>query len=212
MRSARVVSWALWLATACVAPAVHATTVLVMSLEQGRVQLLVNGTAVRTLREGQTSPEGVRLISADRKQVVIEVDGRELTLGLGGSTVASAELNADRRGMYTTTAFINGVAIEAMIDTGAALVSLSRDEADRLSIRYAGARRVQVDTAGGPRNGFRVTFATVRVGDITLHNVEGLIMERGREELPISVIGMSFLKAVEMRRVGNTLTLTRRNF
>jgi aspartyl protease family protein len=212
MRSARVVRWVLWLALACLAPVAHATTVLVMSLEQGRVQLLVNGTAVRTLREGQTSPEGVRLISADRTQARLEVDGRELALGLGGSTVATAELKADRWGQHVTTAYVNGVATEALIDTGAALVSLSRDEAERLSIRYAGAPRVQVDTAGGPRNAFRVTLASVRVGDITLFNVEGLVMERGREEVSISVIGMSFLKAVEMRRVGNVLTLTRRSY
>jgi hypothetical protein len=64
MRDARIVSLALCLAAACLAPAACATTVLVMSLEQGRAQVLVNGTAVRTLRAGQTSPEGVRSRSA----------------------------------------------------------------------------------------------------------------------------------------------------
>jgi predicted aspartyl protease len=37
-------------------------------------------------------------------------------------------------------------------------------------------------------------------------------MEGGKAELPITLIGMSFLNGVEMRRVGDTLTLTRRNF
>ena len=212
MRSAPVVGWVLWLAAVCLAPAAHATTVLVMSLEQGRVQVLVNGTAVRTLRAGQTSPEGVRLISADRTQALIEVDGKALALGLGGSTVATAELRIDRSGHFVTTAYVNGVATQAVIDTGATAVAIPGDEASRMSIRYAGAPRVEVATAGGPRAGYRVNLATVRVGGITLHNVDALVMEGGKGELPVTLIGMSFLNGVEMRRVGDTLTLTRRNF
>ena len=212
MRPAPVAGWVLWLAVACLAPAAHATTVLVMSLEQGRVQVLVNGTAVRTLRAGQTSPEGVRLISADRTQALIEVDGKALALGLGGSTVATAELKMDRSGHFVTTAYVNGVATQAVIDTGATTVAIPGDEANRMSIRYAGAPRVEVATAGGPRAGYRVNLATVRVGGITLHNVDALVMEGGKGELPLTLIGMSFLNGVEMRRVGDTLTLTRRNF
>ena len=212
MRNARIVGWGLWLATACFAPASPATTVLVMSVDQGRVQLLVNGSAVRSLRAGQTSPEGIRLISADRTKAVIEVDGRELALGLGGSTVASAELKVDRAGHFTTTAYVNGVATPAVIDTGATTVAMSSDEATRMSIRYAGVPRVLIATAGGPKTAYRVNLATIRVGDITLHNIDALVMEGGKEQLPVTLIGMTFLNAVEMRRVGDTLTLTRRNF
>src|SRR5262245_61113258 len=212
MRNARIVGLALWLAAACLAPASHATTVLVMSLGEGRAQLLVDGPAVRRLRAGQTSPEGVRLSSADRTQAVIEVDGWQLTLALGGSTVASAELKVDGSGHFTTTAYLNGAATQAVIDTGATLVAISSDEAQRLSIGYAGAPRVQIATAGGPKTAYRVNLASVRVGGITLHNIDALVMEGGREQLPITLIGMTFLNGVEMRRAGDTLTLTRRNF
>jgi aspartyl protease family protein len=212
MRHARLAGWILGLAMAAAAAAAQATTVLVMSLGEGRAQLLVNGAAVRDLRAGQTSPEGVRLVAADRTKALVEVDGRELSLGLGGSTVASAELKVDRAGHFVTTAYVNGVATQAVIDTGATAVALSSDEAARMSIRYAGAPRVQISTAGGPKTAYRVNLATVRVGDITLHNVEALVMEGGKAQLPITLIGMTFLNAVEMRRVGDTLTLTRRNF
>lgn len=212
MRHARSVGWILGLAMAAAAAASQATTVLLMSLGEGRAQLLVNGTAVRDLRVGQTSPEGVRLVSADRTKAVVEVDGRQLSLGLGGSTVAAAELKVDRSGHFVTTAYVNGVATQAVIDTGATSVALSSDEAARMSIRYAGAPRVQISTAGGVKTAYRVNLASVRVGDITLHNVEALVMEGGREQLPITLIGMTFLNGVEMRRIGDTLTLTRRNF
>ncbi len=216
MRNAGIVGWALGVVTivaaACSAGAVHATTVLVMSLDQGRAQLLVNGTAVRSLRAGQTSPEGVRLLSADRAKAVLEVEGRELVLGLGGSTVASAELKADARGHFVTTAYINGTASPALIDTGASAVAISSDEAVRLGIAYTGGSRVRIGTAGGPQTAYRVRLATVRVGDITLHNVDALVMEGGKEQLAITLIGMTFLNGVEMRRMGDTLMLTRRNF
>jgi aspartyl protease family protein len=190
----------------------QATTVLVMSLESDRAQLLVNGSVVRVLRGGQVSPEGVRLVAVDRNQAVVEVDGAQMTLRLGQSTVAVAELKADPRGQFVTTAYINGVETRAMIDTGATLVALSSDEARRLGIGYAGLGRVQIATAGGPKTAYRVNLATVRVGGVTLHNVDAVMMEGGREQLPITLIGMSFLSGVDMRRAGDTLTLTRRNF
>jgi len=190
----------------------QATTVMVMSLETDRAQVLVNGTAVRTLRAGQTSPEGVRLVAADRTKAVLEVDGKALTLGIGQSTVATVELKADARGHFVTTAYINGVPPRALIDTGATSVAISTDEAQRMAISYAGAPRVRVSSAGGPRTGYRVMLATVSVGSITLQNVEGTVMEGGRGELSITLIGMTYLNGVDLRRAGDTLTLSRRNF
>jgi len=194
------------------ATAAQATTVMVMSLDHDRAQLLLNGSVVRSLRGGQTSPEGVRLLSADRTQATVEVDGKPMTLKLGQSTVAVAELKADARGQFITPAFINGVETRALIDTGASSIALSSDEARRLGVAHAGLARIQIATAGGPKTGYRVTLATVRVGEVTLHNVDAVVMEGGREQLPITLIGMSFLNGVDMRRVGDTLLLTRRNF
>lgn len=197
---------------ALTASAAHATSVMVIALDQGRAQVIIDGSVVRELRSGQTSPEGVRLVSADRKAAVLEVEGREIALGLGQSTLATAALTADPRGQFFTTAHINGVATNAVIDTGATLVTISRDEAQRLSISLAGAPRVQISTAGGPRFGYRVNVASVRVGSITLRNVEALVTEGGGEQLQITLIGMSFLSGVDMHRVGDTLTLSRRQF
>lgn len=198
---------------ALLAPAAaRATTVMVMALELDRAQLLVNGSVVRTLRSGQVSPEGVRLVSADRGKAVVEVDGKTLTLALGHSTIATAELKADPRGQFVTTAYVNGVATRAVIDTGATTVAISSDEAQRLAIGYAGAPRVTVGTAGGPRTAFRVRLAAVQIGEITLYDVDAVVTEGGKEQLPITLIGMTFLNSVDMRRVGDTLVLTRRNF
>ena len=70
---------------------------MVMSLEQGRAQLVINGSVVRQLRDGQSSPEGVRLIGADRAKALLEVDGKTLTLALGASTVATFPTTSARK-------------------------------------------------------------------------------------------------------------------
>jgi len=67
-------------------------------------------------------------------------------------------------------------------------------------------------TAGGARTGYRVRLASVQVGQITLHGVDGVVIEGGGSELPITLIGMTFLNGVDLRRVGDTLLLTRRQF
>jgi aspartyl protease family protein len=190
--------------------AAQAQSVMVMSLGEGRVQLLVNGSVVRELRAGQASPEGIRLLSADRTRATLVVDGKELVLGLGGSTVATAELHADARGHFMTLAYINGVPTQAVVDTGATLVALSRDEARRIGVGDTDGRRVRISTAGGPRTGSLVTLARVRVGGVALQDVEAIVLDDS--DLAITLIGMSFLNGVDMRRAGNTLTLSRRQF
>src|SRR5215831_10666102 len=77
-----------------------ATEVFVTSIAQSQVQLVVNGSAVRTLRPNEVSPEGVRLIDIRNGVAVLEVDGRTLQLGLGQATLRSTVLRADRQGHF----------------------------------------------------------------------------------------------------------------
>ena len=118
-----------------------------------------------------------------------------------------AELKADARGQFVTPAFINGVETRAIIDTGATSVALSSDEALRLGVGYAGRARVQIATAGGPKTAYRVTLASVRVGGVTLHNVDAVVIEGG---LTIALLGMSFLSRTQMSHEGETMVLVKR--
>jgi predicted aspartyl protease len=52
----------------------------------------------------------------------------------------------------------------------------------------------------------------VQVGDIVLTNVPGSVIDVGKKELPVVLIGMSFLSHVEMQRSGNTMLLQRRDY
>jgi aspartyl protease family protein len=64
-----------------------------------------------------------------------------------------------------------------------------------------------VGTAAGVVPAWRVTFNTVKVGDITVHQVEGMVLETN---LGTPLLGMSFLNRMEMKRDGQIMTLTQR--
>jgi aspartyl protease family protein len=187
-----------------------ATTVFVMSLVPGRADIVVNGTAVRQLREGQTSPEGVTLEKSDGKQAVFRYDGKTYAFGIGGTNSPSVVLQADARGHFIAAVHINGVPTRAVVDTGASVVSLNRTDAARLGVDLAQAQRGMANTANGTIAVWRVTLASVQLGEILVRNVEASVSEGGAEQSAIILLGNSFLQQLELQRAGSTLTLTKR--
>jgi len=184
-----------------------AAKIYVMSVRPGEVQVIVDNRTVRVLRPGDVTPEGVKLREISGGTAVFDVGGRAIALGIGQSTLAETLLYADQRGHFVTQAFFNGVPLTAVIDTGASFVGLSAEQAQRLGIDFRGGQRVIEQTANGPIASYMVILASVQVGDVVLANVPATVQEGG--QLPFALIGMSFLKQVEMRRSGNTLTLSR---
>ncbi|MGH8669126.1 MAG: retropepsin-like aspartic protease family protein [Burkholderiales bacterium] len=186
-----------------------ATTVMVMSITGTRVEMLVNNSAVRSLRAGEVSPEGVKVIEIGNGAALVEIDGRRWQMRIGSATAANVTLQADARGHFIATASINGQPMRVLVDTGASAVSMNMTDAQRAGISFAGAQRVVMRTAAGPRPALLVRLASVQLGDILVGNVEATVSEHN--DLPIVLLGMSFLNQVEMQRSGSTLTLTRRH-
>lgn len=207
MRVAVVAALAL-MAAAGPAPA---QGVFVVSVSPGQAQVIVNGSAVHTLRPGQSTPEGVRLVRVEGDAALIEAGGRAWTLRLGQSTVASAVIPADPRGHYWASVLVNGVSTRAIVDTGASAVAMNRDEARRIGIDLSRGVRASIQTASGPQSGWRVQLPQVQVGEIALAGVEGFVVDGGAQVLPVVLLGMSFLRHVDLQRSGTTLTLTRRH-
>ena len=67
-----------------------------------------------------------------------------------------------------------------------------------------------MQTANGLVGAYRVKFDTVKLGDITLNNVDGVVMEGNGLGGRFGLLGMSFLNRTEMRREGEVLTLIKR--
>lgn len=196
----------------------EAADVVVSALFNGKAVLIIDGGKPRTVSSGQMTPEGVKLISASSESAVIEHGGQRQTLSLGhGTRIGAAPgnsgagqvtLNADIRGHFVTTGAVNGVAVRFLVDTGASSVAFSTAEAKRLGINYLAGTRGLSSTANGTVQVYRVKLDTVRVGDITLTNVDADIVDGAG--LNIALLGMSFLNRMQMKRDGDTLTLVRR--
>ena len=198
--------------------AAPAADVAVIGLFSGKAVLVIDGGKPRTLKAGETSPEGVRLISATSESAVVEMGGKRQTLIPGQNTFISAAstgaggmsvtLSADTRGHFVTTGAINGNAIQFLVDTGATVVTLSSGDARHLGINYLAGPRAYSQTANGVVPVYRVKLDSVRVGDITANNVDAIVIEGN--VLPIALLGMSFLNRMEMKRDGMTMTLVKR--
>lgn len=196
----------------------HAADVSVIGLTAGKAVIVIDGGRPRTLAVGESTPEKVKLVSATSEQAVIEVDGRRRTLTIGESTSYStsgsggtqrATLASDGRGHFFTTAMVNGVSLRFLVDTGASVVTIGSGDAKRAGISYLAGERRLLQTANGVVPAYRVKLDTVRLGDITLNNVDGVVVD-GNALGGVGLLGMSFLNRTEMRRDGDTMTLIRR--
>lgn len=186
------------------------TTVKVVGLAPDHADLMVNGLVLRRMKAGQTSPEGVRLISATREEAELEVDGKRCTLRKGQAAGGSVSLQANPQGHFLTTIRVNGVPTQALVDTGASDVAINSAEAKRMKINYTAGRRVTINTANGQCPAWQVTLSSVQLGEIELRNVQGSVIEGGPERLKQTLLGMTFLSQLDMQRSGSTLTLSKR--
>ena len=67
---------------------------------------------------------------------------------------------------------------------------------------------MMVSTASGVSKGFLVKLDTVKVGDISMHNVDAMVLD-GTHPTEV-LLGMSFLGQVNMQRDGQTMRLKRK--
>ncbi len=216
MFSKRKNSSLIWLLFLLFGGQAAATDVNVIGLFPGKAVVVINGAKPRTMSAGQTSPEGVKLISADSESAEFEIDGKLQVLGLGQGIASnftptensSVTLISDAKGHFITEGSINGATVKFIIDTGATMVSLNSSEAKRIGVNYLKGEHGLVSTANGLVPVYKVKLDTVKVGDITLSNVDALVQEG--ENLPMVLMGMSFLNRVEMKREGSQMTLIKR--
>ena len=176
--------------------------------------LAVDGGDPKTVKVGQKW-SGITVISVERSEATVEIDGKRRVLNMGQHYHAAAAtadrqsvtLAADPRGHFITEGAINGNPVRFLVDTGATMVALPATEAVRLGIDYRKGQRGLTSTAGGTVPTYRVRFDSVRLGEIEIAGVDGMVLEHG---LNIALLGMSFLNRVERKRDGHTMVLTRR--
>ncbi len=203
-----------WLWVSASAWAVEQIAVEALFTDQAMVK--IDGVR-RLLKLHKPSPEGVVLISADSHEAELEVDGerRRYALGSHVSTRYSkpelvfAKIWRDPSGAYTTVGSINGRTVNFLVDTGASAVALDAGEAQRLGIAYKlKGTRIMVRTANGATPAYELMLEQVQVGDISLNQVRGFVLEANGPGKVL--LGMSFLNQVKMENQGALLLLQKK--
>lgn len=112
-------------------------------------------------------------------------------------------LQRNRFGHYVASGFINGHAVEFMLDTGASDVSVPEAVAGRLGLRRG--QPVYYQTANGTVRAWQTIIDEIRLGELRVGPVRASINPgtQGDEIL----LGMSFLKQLDFRQQDDTLTL-----
>jgi aspartyl protease family protein len=180
--------------------------------------LIVNGSSPKAVAVGE-SFQGVKVVSATGDQAVLELEGgRRTTLrvgdaparvgGSGGGPSGSViVLHVASGGHFLSEGRINGSAVRFMVDTGATSVALSEADARRIGIDYKSGRMGYSSTANGSVTTWLVKLASVRIGDVEVHDVDASVLPAS---MPFVLLGNSFLSRFSMRRDHDTMVLERR--
>ena len=200
---------------ALVAPPSFAADVALVGLIGAKAIVVIDGGAPRTLAPGQKTAEGVVLLGIENQAASFEINGQKRTLSMGQAYSAGPRdgrqivtIAADASGHFVTMGSINGSSVRFLVDTGATFVSLAAAEARRLGINYLQGERSRMQTANGLTGAYKVKLDSVRIGDVELKNVDGVVSEN--DIMGMTLLGMSFLNRMEMKREGQSMTLTRR--
>ena len=178
-----------------------------------RALLIVNGQP-HTVAVGATAA-GVRLLRWTGEDAEVEVAGAKSRLRVGAtpaqigaarapSAAREIVMTASSGGHFTPAGAINGQAVRFVVDTGATLVAMGKDEALRLGVDLSNARIGMSQTANGPVQVQIVVLDRVRVGEVEITNVGAVVMP---QPLPFILLGNSFLSRFQMRRDNDVMRL-----
>jgi aspartyl protease family protein len=199
-----------------VAGVAQATEVSLVGLYSGKALVVIDGGKPHSIAVGVKTPEGVKLLSLEEGAAQFEVDGRKQRLTVGQNSVSAGNdkreaaivsLTADSAGHFSTVGTVNGAPVRFLVDTGATLIAMGKTDASRANVDYQKGQPAMAMTANGPTRIWKVTLNSVRVGDVMLNQVDAAVHE---QELPIVLLGMSFLNRMEMKRDGQSMTLKKR--
>jgi aspartyl protease family protein len=193
-------------------------SVAINGLLGDKALVIVDGGFPKSVATGE-SYKGVKVLSIRGDVVTVEVGGQKQTLRVGDapSSVGSGAgqqlsgsrvvLTAGPGGHFMSEGQINGRIVQFMVDTGATVVSLSVSDAKRIGLNYQNGQSVQLNTANGVSQGWRVTLDSVRVGDVLVTGVDAIVSPAS---MPYVLLGNSFLSRFQMNRNNDQMVLERR--
>lgn len=133
------------------------------------------------------SGAGNRIITVDRSAA----DERTESQDQGNTLV----FNAGPHGHFFVDASVDGESINFLVDTGASLIALTRDDAERMGLNMDTLQySARVKTANGTARVAPITLREVAIDDIVVENVRAVVVESPMQN---SLLGMSFLRRLD---------------
>lgn len=177
--------------------------------------LVIDGGAPHMLAAGQ-SRQGVKLLTVDGEQARVEVGGEPLLLRVTDTPLQlqhpppasrhTVTLYANAAGHFLARGSINGQPVQFMADTGATLVALDQEQADRLRLDWHDGQQIDLHTANGAVTGSLVKLRQLRLGELLFHDVDAVVTPMA---MPVVLLGNNVLNRVHMQRSGSQMLLTR---
>ena len=207
---------AFWIVLLLAGP-LQAQTVALVGMLGGRALLIVDGAPPKSVASGEAY-KGVRVLSTTGDVAMLDIGGKRHSLRVGDAPAhvggaadapggTRVVLSAGSGGHFLTQGQINGKSVPMVVDTGATLVSLSMEEAQRLGLNYQSGQRAQMSTANGLVSAWRIKLATVRVGDVLVYDVDSVVSAGA---MPYVLLGNSFLQHFQMTRTNDQMVLEKR--
>ena len=113
-------------------------------------------------------------------------------------------LQRGRSGHYVANGLIDDQPTEFLIDTGASVVALSAELAQRINLDFGAPK--QIETASGITVGYETVLGRVTLGDLGMEQVKAIILP----EMQIGgrvLLGMNFLGAFDLIQSQDVLTI-----
>ena len=195
----------------------QAQAVALSGILGAKALLIVDGGTPKAVAPGETY-KGVKVVSTQGENAVLEIGGQRQTLRVGGAPVsvgtpvgpgtgARIVLSATSDGHFMTQGLINSRPVQFLVDTGATTIGIGASDAERIGLSYKQGLPVQVATANGVARGWKIQLSSVRLNDVEVHNVDAVVTPYA---MPFVLLGNSYLTRFQMTRTNEQMVLEKR--
>jgi len=178
-------------------------SIRVIGLAEGMVMLQVNRKPYN-LRNGESTPHGIKLIQADSEDAILEINGKKQKYGLnsgiqtsqislaGGGNQGKKRLHfyKNKEGFYVVNGFIDGVPVKFDVHSNLrAPIILHSDTANQLGIEYKHGIRVDKKVSRHHKKIFKIFLKNITLKNQRFYNVEAWVYENRRRKqktIPVS--------------------------
>jgi len=200
------------LLTLLLAAPLQAENLRLVALFGDKAAIIIDGK--QTIIRIQQADAPLLLLKTSTDAAWIELNGQRQKLQLGESQIVAHYQAPQRKqvhifqnslGMYQSSGKINNRSTEFLIDTGASVVAINRQDAQRFGIDTDGGKKVLAQTASGQSEGRLVMLNSISIGTIQLYNIPAVVLEGSSPKRPL--LGMSFLQHLNVTQQQRRLLL-----